>query len=181
MDQRVMRRNGMCRREPKKLTASMVCPEGGGGAHATFTLEELKLAVEIAKSAGIPVSAHSTSTEGARRAILAGVETIEHGDGLTPELLSLMKARGTALCPTLSVASGPAIERKKIVFKQALEAGVIIASGSDVGVFAHGDNAREIETMVAGGMPIIDALRSATSVDARVLHMENRIGIPHAT
>src|SRR5438445_6436000 len=140
----------------------------GGAAHATFTLEELKLAVEVAKSAGIPVSAHATSTEGARRAILAGVETIEHGDGLTPELFRLMKERGTALCPTLSVASGPAIERKKIVFKQALEAGITIASGSDVGVFAHGDNAREIETMVAWGMPIVDALRSATSTDADV-------------
>src|SRR5712671_2112173 len=148
----------------------------GGAAHATFTLEELKLAVEVAKSAGIPVSAHSSSTEGARRAILAGVETIEHGDGLTPELLRLMKERGTALCPTLAVASGPAIERKKVVFKQALDAGVTIASGSDVGVFAHGDNAKEIELMVAWGMPNIDALRSATSVDARVLHMEERVG-----
>jgi len=148
----------------------------GGAAHATFTLEELKLAVEVAKSAGIPVAAHSTSTEGSRRAIVAGVETIEHGDGLTPELFRLMKERGVALCPTLAVASGPNIEKKKIVFKQALEAGVTIASGSDVGVFAHGDNAKEIELMVAWGMPIVDALRSATSVNARVLHMEERVG-----
>jgi imidazolonepropionase-like amidohydrolase len=148
----------------------------GGAAHATFTLDELKLAVEIAKSAGIPVAAHSTSTEGARRAILAGVETIEHGDGLTPELFRLMKERGTALCPTLSVASAATMENKKRVFKEALDAGVTIASGSDVGVFAHGDNAREIETMVAWGMPIVDALKSATSIDARVLHMEDKIG-----
>ena len=147
----------------------------GGTAHATFTLDELRLAVEVAKSAGIPVAAHATSTEGARRAILAGVETIEHGDGGTPELFRLMKEHGTALCPTLSVAGANA-ERKKLVFKQALEAGLTIASGSDVGVFAHGDNAREIETMVSWGMPLIDALRSATSIDARVLHMEDRIG-----
>jgi len=152
----------------------------GGTANATFTLDELKLIVEIAKSAGIPVSAHASTAEGARRAILAGVETIEHGDGLTPELLRLMKERHTALCPTLSVASGANVERKKVVFKQALEAGVIIASGSDVGVFAHGDNARELELMVAWGMPVIDALRSATSVDARVLHMEDRIGLVKA-
>ena len=148
----------------------------GGMAHATFTLEELKLVVEVAKSAGIPVAAHSSSTEGARRAILAGVETIEHGDGLTPELFRLMKERGVALCPTLAVANGPNIEKKKVVFKQALEAGVTIASGSDVGVFAHGDNAKEIELMVAWGMPIIDAIKSATSVDARVLHLEERVG-----
>src|SRR5437870_3690466 len=147
-----------------------------GLAHATFTLDELKLAVEVAKSAGIPVSAHSTSTEGMRRAILAGVETIEHGDGGTPELFRLMKERGTVLCPRLSVGSGPNIEKKKIVFKQALDAGVTIASGSDVGVFAHGDNAREIEAMVSWGMPIIDALRSATSIDTRVLHQEDKFG-----
>jgi imidazolonepropionase-like amidohydrolase len=147
----------------------------GGTAHPTFTLDELKLAVEVAKSAGIPVSAHATSAEGARRAILAGVETIEHGDGGTPELFRLMKEHNTALCPTLSVA-GANPERKKAVFKQALAVGVTIASGSDVGVFAHGDNAKEIETMVSWGMPIIEALRSATSVDARVLHMEEKIG-----
>src|SRR6266481_6769755 len=147
----------------------------GGLAHATFTLEELKLAVEVAKSAGIPVSAHATSTEGARRAILAGVETIEHGDGGTPEIFRLMKEHNTALCPTLSVAGANA-EHKKLVFKQALEAGVTVASGSDVGVFAHGDNAREIEAMVNWGMPLIDALRSATSIDARVLHMQDKIG-----
>lgn len=148
----------------------------GGTAHATFTLDELKLVVEVAKSAGIPVSAHATSAEGARRAIVAGVETIEHGDGLTPELFRMMKERGVAFCPTLSVASGANMEKKKVVFKQALAAGVTIANGSDVGVFAHGDNAREIETMVTWGMPILDALRSATSVDARVLHIEDKIG-----
>jgi len=148
----------------------------GGAAHATFTLDELKLAVEVAKSAGIPVSAHATSTEGMRRAILAGVETIEHGDGGTPELFQLMKEHGTSLCPTLSVANAASAEHKKLVFKQALAAGVTIASGSDVGVFAHGDNAREIETMVNWGLPLIDALRSATSVDARVLHLQEKIG-----
>jgi imidazolonepropionase-like amidohydrolase len=146
-----------------------------GAAHATFTLDELKLAVEVAKSAGIPVSAHATSAEGMRRAVLAGVETIEHGDGGTPELFRLMKEHNTALCPTLSVAGANA-EHKKIVFRQALAAGVIIASGSDVGVFTHGDNAREIEIMVNWGMPLIDALRSATSIDARVMHMEDKIG-----
>ena len=106
---------------------------------------------------------------------MAGVETIEHGDGGTPEVFRLMKQRGVALCPTLAIAGANA-EKKRAVFKAALDAGVTIASGSDVGVFAHGDNARELETMVKFGMPLIDALRSATSVNARVLHMSERIG-----
>ncbi|HXM36925.1 MAG TPA: amidohydrolase family protein, partial [Pyrinomonadaceae bacterium] len=92
-----------------------------GAAHATFSLEELKLAVETAKSAGVPVSAHATTTEGMRRATLAGVETIEHGDGGTPEVFRLMKEYGVALCPTLAIAGANA-ERKKAVFKEALAA-----------------------------------------------------------
>src|SRR5689334_10829558 len=148
---------------------------GTQGAAPTFSLEELKLAVETARSANVPVAAHATTTEGMRRAVLAGVETIEHGDGGTAELFRLMKERGVALCPTLAVAGANA-EKKRAVFKLALQEGVTIVSGSDVGVFAHGDNAREIETMVQWGMPLIDALRSATSIDARVLHMSDKIG-----
>ncbi|HET6853378.1 MAG TPA: amidohydrolase family protein [Pyrinomonadaceae bacterium] len=148
---------------------------GRSGAAPTFSLDELKLAVETAKSANVPVAAHATTTEGMRRATMAGVETIEHGDGGTPELFRLMKEHGVALCPTLAIAGANA-EKKRVVFKAALDAGVTIASGSDVGVFAHGDNARELETMVNFGMPLIDALRSATSINARVLHMSDRIG-----
>jgi imidazolonepropionase-like amidohydrolase len=147
----------------------------GGVAHPTFSLEELKLAVETARSANVPVSAHATTAEGMRRATLAGVETIEHGDGGTAEVFRLMKEHGVALCPTLAIA-GTNAERKKAVFQLALAAGVTIASGSDVGVFAHGDNEREIEAMVNFGMPTVDALRSATSINARVLHQEARIG-----
>jgi imidazolonepropionase-like amidohydrolase len=110
-----------------------------------------------------------------RRCVLGGVETIEHGDGGTPEVFQLMKEHGTVLCPTVSVG-GANNTRKRASFKAALDAGVIIASGSDVGVFAHGDNAREIEIMVGFGMPLLDALRSATSVDARALHMQDQIG-----
>jgi imidazolonepropionase-like amidohydrolase len=149
---------------------------GTKGAAPTFSIDELKLAVETAKSANVPVSAHASTAEGMRRATLAGVETIEHGDGGTAEVFKLMKERGVAYCPTLSVAGANA-ERKKATFKLALASGVTIVNGSDVGVFAHGDNARELETAVSFGMALPDALKSATSVAARVLHMEDRIGL----
>jgi imidazolonepropionase-like amidohydrolase len=146
---------------------------GRSGASPTFTLDELKLIVETAKSASVPVAAHATTAEGMRRATLAGVETIEHGDEGTAEIFRLMKERGVALCPTLSVGNQ---QRKRDTFKAALESGVTIAAGSDVGVFPHGDNARELEAMVRLGMSPVDALRSATSINARVLHMEKQIG-----
>ncbi len=138
----------------------------------TFTQEELNTAVNVASSANIPVAAHANTTEGMRRAAIAGVNTIEHGDGGTAEVFRLMKENGVALCATLSVAPGARAEIKRRMFETALETGVSIASGSDVGVFPHGDNVRELEAMVAAGMPVLDTVVAATSGNARILNLD---------
>jgi imidazolonepropionase-like amidohydrolase len=171
-----------------KVYADTWDPQKGGAP--TFSIDELKLIVETAKSANVPVAAHAMTREGLRRAVLAGVETIEHGNGGDVEVFRLMASRGVALCPTLAAAEAmsryrgwrpgqpePAsLKDLRAVFKQALEVGVAIANGSDMGVFRHGDGARELELLVEYGMKPAEALRSATSVAAKVLHLETKIG-----
>ena len=157
----------------------------------TFTEAEIKYMVDIAASSGRKVVAHAATPEGMRRAIMAGVSTIEHGDNGTAEIFRLMKTKGVALCPTLAAgdavsqykgwkkgldAEPERISNKRKTFAMALDAGVTICMGGDVGVFKHGDNAREMEMMVDYGMKPIDVLRSATSVNAAVFGYAGKIG-----
>jgi imidazolonepropionase-like amidohydrolase len=172
-----------------KVYADSWNPQKGGSA--TFSLDELKLMVETARSAGCPVVAHAMTKEGMRRAALAGVATIEHGDDGDIEVFRLLAKQGVPLCPTLAAAEAmskyrgwkadtepepAALKSKRASFKLALEAGVTIANGSDAGVFAHGSNAREIELLVAYGMSPAQALRSATASAAKTLNLDGKIG-----
>lgn len=158
---------------------------------ATFSVEELKLIVVTARSANVPVAAHATTKEGLSRAVLAGVETIEHGYGGDSETFRLMAAHGVALCPTLAASEAMAryrgwkavtepepdvLKSARKVLKEAREAGVTIVNGSDIGVFAHVDGARELELLVDYGMSAPEALRSATSIAAKALHHQEQIG-----
>ncbi|MBK7291457.1 MAG: amidohydrolase family protein [Chitinophagaceae bacterium] len=162
-----------------------------GEAKPTFSQEEIEIAVSTAKNSGRKVVVHAATVEGMTRAINAGVSTIEHGDDGNEEVFKLMKERGVALCPTL--AAGDAISQyrgwkkgidaeparitnKKKTFAMALKTGVTICMGGDVGVYKHGDNAREMELMVEYGMKPIDVLKSATSINADVFGYSDKIG-----
>ena len=155
----------------------------GDPSTPTFSQEELNAIVDEARSAGVPVAAHASTDEAIRRAVRAGVRTIEHGYEASSEVLALMRERGVVLCPTLTASESmaryagwkpgepdhPRITLAKELMRRALASGVTIACGSDAGVFAHGDNARELELMVADGMSPADAVRAATATAARVL------------
>ena len=162
-----------------------------GETQPTFSDIELGWLVGNTISSGRKAVAHAASPEGMKRAINAGVATIEHGDNGTPEVFKLMKEKNVALCPTL--AAGDAIEQyrgwkkstdpeperitnKKKTFQQALDAGVTICMGGDVGVYTHGDNAREMELMVEYGMKPLEVLKSSTSVNADVFGYAGKIG-----
>ncbi len=162
-----------------------------GEARPTFSIDELRLVVETARSSGRPTVAHAATDAGMLRAIEAGVESIEHGDGGTLTTYQLMAQAGVVLCPTLGAVEAvsryqgwdgnpqttpPRIQIKQTQMRHAIDAGVIICNGSDVGVFDHGDNAWELELLVQYGLTPLQALQAATSVNARLLHLQTEIG-----
>lgn len=180
-----------------KITATggvlSVAKDGSG---PQFTMEELTAIVETAKDYGMHVAAHAHGKEGMKRAVMAGVTTIEHGTLMDEEVMQLMKEKGTYLVPTLTagrtvadsakvkgyfpdvivpkaLAIGPRIQE---TFRQAYKSGVNIVFGTDAGVFVHGLNAKEFGLMVDAGMPPMEAIQAATLVPARILGMEDKLG-----
>ena len=162
-----------------------------GEDQPSFTLDELKLINEVTRSSGRVMVCHAKSKEAIRRAVLAGAETIEHGDFIDMEVGLLMKEHQVTFIPTLSavdmisqyrgwkkgVMPEPAnVTNKKKSFKEAMAAGVTIGMGGDVGVYPHGENVLEMELMVEYGMKTFDVLKAATSVNARAFHLENQVG-----
>jgi len=163
-----------------------------GEDQPSFTLEELKLINEVTRSSGRYLVCHAKSKEAMRRAILAGAETIEHGDFIDDEIAQLMKQYHVTFFPTVAAIDAinqyrgwkkgkdeepAAVKNKKKSLTAAVNAGVTIGMGGDVGVFHHGENVYELELMAEyGGMKPMDLLKAATSVNARALHADTEIG-----
>lgn len=166
------------------------------GSGPQFTDEELKAIIETAKEYGMTTAAHAHGAEGMKRAVMAGITTIEHGTKMTEEIMDLMKQKGTYFVPTISAGKfvaeqakvpgyyhplvvpkaleiGPQIQE---TFRKAYKRGVKIAFGTDAGVFPHGDNAKEFGFMVEAGMPAMEAIKSATVVPAGILGMSDKFG-----
>lgn len=177
-----------------KITATggvlSVAKDGSG---PQFKMDELKAIVETAKEYGMITAAHAHGAEGMKRAVEAGITSIEHGTMMTPEVMDLMKQKGTYYVPTISagkfvaeqakiegyypavvvpkaLAIGPQIQK---TFAEAYKRGVKIAFGTDAGVFPHGENGKEFGYMVEAGMPPMEAIKSATSVAAKMLNAED--------
>lgn len=163
----------------------------GGETVATFSIDELEALVEAAHSLGRPVAAHATGDEGMRRAALAGVDTIEHGNGGRAETFALMARNAVAYLPTLTVSEAlceyflghvrggaphPRMAEAANAFRLAREAGVVIGCGSDVGPFPHGENLRELQWMAKLGMSADEALLAATAVNAKILRRAHDLG-----
>ena len=180
-----------------KITATggvlSVAKDGQG---SQFTVEEIEAIVETANDYGMITAAHAHGAEGMRRAVVAGITTIEHGTLMTEEVMDLMIKHGTYLVPTITAGRfvadkakvpgyypdlvvpkaleiGPQIQK---TFQKAFQRGVKIAFGTDAGVFPHGENGKEFGYMVEAGMPPMEAIQSATYVNARVLKAEDIIG-----
>jgi imidazolonepropionase-like amidohydrolase len=166
------------------------------GSGPQFTDEELKAIIETAKDYGFHTAAHAHGAEGMKRAVLAGITTIEHGTKMTEEIMDLMKQKGTFYVPTITAGRfvaeqakipgyyhplvvpkaleiGPMIQE---TFRKAYKRGVKIAFGTDAGVYPHGENAREFGYMVEGGMPALEAIKSATVVNAGILGIADKVG-----
>jgi imidazolonepropionase-like amidohydrolase len=166
------------------------------GSGPQFTDEELKAIIETAKDYGMHTAAHAHGAEGMKRAVMAGITTIEHGTKMTDEIMDLMKQKGTYYVPTITAGKfvaekakepgyyhplvvpkaleiGPQIQQ---TFGKAYKKGVKIAFGTDAGVFPHGENGKEFGYMVEAGMPAMESIKSATLVAAGVLGMADKIG-----
>ncbi len=162
-----------------------------GEDQPSFTLEELKLINEVTRSSGRVIVCHAKSKEAIKRAVLAGAETIEHGDFIDVEIGKLMKEHNVTYIPTIAAVDminqyrgwkkgtlpePAAVTNKKKSFKEAIASGVTIGMGGDVGVFPHGENVLELELMVEYGLPVMDALKACTSINAKAFHLEKQVG-----